>query len=156
MSNSPSFISKLVLGCTALIITSASSSEAMNKAYDCFNRTTGKLTAQSEVDISSVTLQCVNNLDLENLYAENSSPESEVVEAEVATIDEEDNDLEFGYEEDEEQYEDESSADDEYSDDDYENDDYENNESTGQQLRKAAGRHIGELFGNMLNDIMGQ
>ncbi len=149
MSNSPSFISKLVFGCTALIITGASSSEAMTKAYDCFNRTTGKLTAQSEVDISSVTLQCVNNLNPENLYAKNSSPESE--EAEFADIDEEDNDLEFAYEEDEEQYEDEASADHEYSDDDYESD-----ESTGRQLREAAGRHIGELFGNMLNDIIGQ
>lgn len=151
MSNSPSLMSKLVFGCTTVIAIGASSSEAMTKAYDCFNRTTGQLTAQSAVDISSVTLQCVNNLNSEDLYAESSSPESEEAETEYSTIDEEDNDSEYRYEEDEEQYEDESSAYHDYSDDDYESD-----ESTGQQLRKAAGRHIGELFGNMLNDIMGQ
>ena len=151
MSNSPSLISKLVFGCTTVIAIGASSSEAMTKAYDCFNRTTGQLTAQSAVDISSVTLQCVNNLNSENLYAESSSPESEEAETEDATFYEEDNDLEYNYEEDEEQYEDESSADLDYTDDDYESD-----ESTGQQLKKTDGRHIGELFGNMLNDIMGK
>ena len=151
MPNSPSLISKLVFGCTTLIINGASSSEAMTKAYDCFDRTTGQLNAQSAVDISSVTLQCVNNLNPEDLYAESPSSESEEAETEYASIDEESNDLESSYEEDEEQYGGESSADHDYSDDDYESD-----ESTGQQLRKAAGRHIGELFGNMLNDIMGQ
>ena len=151
MSNSPSLISKLVFGCTTVIAIGASSSEAMTKAYDCFNRTTGQLTAQSAVDISSVTLQCVNNLNSENLYAKSSSLESEEAKAEDATFGEENNDLEYNYEEDEEQYEDESSADLDYTDDDYESD-----ESTGQQLKKAAGRHIGELFGNMLNDIMGK
>lgn len=109
-------------------------------AYDCFDRTTGELSAQSMLDISSVTMQCVKNIKQENYLAEYHSPEST----------EADSDLVFseGEDEDEEFYEDESSSD---YDEDFAED--ENNGSTGQQLKNAAERHLGKLLGNILNNM---
>lgn len=155
MINSPSLISKLFFGCTALVIANAPCAKAMTKAYDCFDRNTGELSAQSIIDISSVSLQCVSNQDIEEFLAQSSSPKSENSE------------VDFNNNEDDSQYKDESNEYDydelsEYDDDelgeydDTSAEDYESDESTGQQLGVAAGNHLGKLFGNLLNDIMGK
>lgn len=147
MINSPSLISKLFFGCTALVIANAPYAKAMTKAYDCFDRNTGELSAQSKIDISSVSLQCVSNQDIEEFLAQSSSPESKNLDADANN------------DEDDSQYEDESN---EYDDnessgyDDTSAEDYESDESTGQQLGVAAGNHLGKLFGNLLNDMMGK
>ena len=149
MLNSPSLISRLLFGCTALAIASAPCSKAMTKAYDCFDRKTGELSAQSNIDISSVALQCVINQDVEELLSQNSSPESEDLEAFVTKVDDIDDSLDFDDYDDDPQYEQELG---EY--DDSNSEDYESNESTGQQLGNAVGKHLGNLFGNLLNDMM--
>ena len=147
MINSPSLISKLFFGCTALVIANAPYAKAMTKAYDCFDRNTGELSAQSIIDISSVSLQCVSNQDIEEFLAQSSSPKSENSE------------VDFNNDEDDSQYKDESNEYDydelsEYDETSVE--DYESDESTGQQLGVAAGNHLGKLFGNLINDMMGQ
>ena len=154
---------------TALTVSAGASlsqgqtAQAMNIAWDCFDRSTEALVARSAIDITSPAISCQPAIGSGSQQAGNNTDHHSEDVIEISHEETIPQDEEFGFEDD--NIENNASQEDanDFSDEDWgQTDDgsediiaegSEDSTSTGDQLGQALGNHLGKLIGQGVADL---
>jgi len=162
MNRSAALLTALTLSAGASL-SQGQASQAMNIAWDCFDRSTEALVARSAIDITSPAISCQPAIGAGSQQAGNNTNHHSEDVIEISHEETAYQDEEHGFEEDTFTSDDDQADADDFSDENWNPIDDDSEEiiaeesddspSTGGQLGKALGDHLGKLIGQGLADL---
>ena len=162
MKRSAALLTALSLSAGASL-SQGQTAQAMNIAWDCFDRSTEALVARSAIDITSPAISCQPAVGAGSQQAGNNTDHHSEDVIEISHEETVSQDEEFGFEDD--SLENNASQEDanDFSDEDWGQIDdgsediiaegSDDSPSTGGQLGQALGDHLGKLIGQGLADL---